>query len=114
MIIEKSQAKQNEVVPGVHITHYIDKDKGSGGVSMGVVVLLPGAQIRSHIHKVEDAMIVVAGSGIFVLDGIEHHIEEGMSLLAPAGVPHGLKNNGNTPLRIVYTWPSVEVERIFI
>ncbi len=114
MIVDKTQAKQNEISPGVCITHYIDKDKGSGGVSMGMVELLPGTHIKKHFHKVEDSMIVIAGEGIFIVDDTEYPIKEGMGLLAPAGVPHALKNNGHIPLRIVYTWPSVEVERFFI
>ncbi|MCR4443386.1 MAG: cupin domain-containing protein [Peptococcaceae bacterium] len=114
MIVKKEQAIHREVVPGVFQTHYIDKSSGAGGVSMGVVTLQPGAGLKPHTHKVEDAMIIIEGKGLFILGDREYPIEEGMAVMAPAGTPHGLRNNGDKPLRIVYTWPAVEVERYFI
>lgn len=114
MVVRKDEAIQREVAPGVFQIHYLDKHSGAGGVSMGHVTLQPGAALRVHTHTVEDAMVVVEGNGTFVQGDEEHAIEQGMALLAPAGVPHGLKNDSNGPLRIVYTWPSVDVERFFI
>jgi len=114
MIIKKEKAIQKEIVPGVFQIQYIDKFSGSGAVSMGAVTLQAGAALKVHIHKVEDAMVVIEGKGVFILGGEEHPIEEGMALLAPAGMPHGLVNTSNAPLKIVYTWPSVEVERFFV
>lgn len=114
MIVKKEDAIQRELVPGLFQIHYIDKYNGAGGVSMGVVTIMPGAGLKTHVHKLEDAMVVIEGKGLFILEGVEYPIEEGMGLLAPAGKPHGLKNNGDSPLRIVYTWPSVDVERVFV
>jgi quercetin dioxygenase-like cupin family protein len=113
MIIFKEQATQREVAPGVYQIHYLDKASGAGGVSMGIVTLQPGCGLKTHTHKVEDAMIVLEGKGLFLLGENEHPVEAGMAVIAPAGMPHGLKNNGSAPLKIVYTWPSVEVERFF-
>lgn len=81
---------------------------------MGEVVLAPGTEIKGHYHKVEDVMIVLDGRGSFILDGTEHPIEAGMGIIAPAGRVHGLKNNSEANLRIVYAWPSVDVERFFV
>ena len=113
MIVTKEQAIQREVVPGVSQIHYLDKATGSGAVSMGVVILQPGAALRQHTHKAEDAMIVIEGKGLMLVGDQEIPIEEGMALLAPANTLHGLKNNSDKPLRIVYTWPAVEVQRFF-
>ncbi|MDX9872880.1 MAG: cupin domain-containing protein [Clostridia bacterium] len=114
MIIKKEQAIQRELVPGVHQIHYIDKVTGTGGVSMGTVTLQPGAALKVHKHKVEDAMVIIEGKGIFILGDKEYPIEEGMAVYAPAATPHGLKNNSDAPLRIVYTFPAVDVERYFV
>lgn len=113
MIIKKELAIQREIVPGVSQIHYIDKFSGSGGVSMGMVTLQAGTAIKVHTHKVEDAMVILEGKGIFILGDKEHPVEEGMAVIASAGTPHGFKNNSDAPLRLVYTWPSVEVERFF-
>lgn len=113
MIINKEQAIHKEVIPGIQQIHYIDKSTGSGAVSLGIIVLQPGTSLRQHTHKVEDAMVVIEGKGLMLENGVEHPIEEGMALLAPANTFHGLKNNSDKPLKIVYTWPSVDVERFF-
>ncbi|MDX9872590.1 MAG: cupin domain-containing protein [Clostridia bacterium] len=113
MIVPKEKALHKEVIPGVQQIHYIDKGSGAGAVSLGMVILQPGAVLRQHIHKVEDAMLVIEGRGVMMDNGVEYPIEEGMGLLAPANTLHGLKNNSDKPLKIVYTWPSVEVERFF-
>lgn len=114
MIVTKEQAIQREIMPGISQIHYIDKFSGSGGVSMGTVTLQPGTALKVHTHKLEDAMIIIEGKGLFVLGDKEHSIEQGMAVVAPAGMPHGLKNNSDKPLTIVYTWPSVDVERVFV
>lgn len=114
MVINQEEAVQRELVPGVFQTHYIDKHTGAGGVSMGTVTLGPGTALKLHTHKVEDAMVVVEGEGTFLLNGKEYPIREGVAVVAPAGMPHGLKNDSAYTLKIVYTWPSVEVERSFV
>ena len=81
---------------------------------MGMVALEPGTAIQAHYHKVEDVMIVLDGRGLFILEGEEHPIEAGMAIIAPAGKAHGLQNNSDSVLRIVYAWPSVDVERFFL
>jgi len=114
MIIKKEEAVQKELVPGVFQIHYIDKASGAGAVSMGIVTLQPGCGLKTHTHKVEDAMIILEGQGIFSLGEQQHPVTAGMAVIAPAGMAHGLKNNGTVSLKIVYTWPSVEVERFFV
>lgn len=112
MIIKQSQASERELKPGITQTPYWDKATGSGSVSMGTVTLAPGCALPPHRHKVEDAMIVIAGKGVFVVDGQELAAEAGDALLAPAGSVHYIRNDGTVPFTVVYTWPSVEVERI--
>ncbi len=114
MIIQKDKAIQREILPGVSQIHYIDKYSGAGGISMGVVSMEPGTAIKPHVHRVEDAMVILEGKGLFILEGTEYPIEAGMAVIAPAGKAHGLKNNSDALLRIVYTWPSVDVERFFL
>jgi mannose-6-phosphate isomerase-like protein (cupin superfamily) len=37
-----------------------------------------------------------------------------MTILAPAGKKHQIKNTGTEMLKIYYTFPAVEVERILV
>jgi len=53
-----------------------------------------------HSHNGMDKMYqVVEGEGILLLDGRELPIKAGEMVVAPEGVPHGIRNDG--PVRLV-------------
>jgi len=62
---------------------------------VGLNCFEPGQEHRLHTHAGMDKVYhVLAGWGRFVLDGRELDMEAGMMLVAPQGVPHGIKNTG--------------------
>ncbi|MBW2288852.1 MAG: cupin domain-containing protein, partial [Deltaproteobacteria bacterium] len=44
---------------------------------------------------------VVAGSGVFLLENEEIAMEPGVMLVAPEGVPHGIRNTGSERLVVI-------------
>jgi quercetin dioxygenase-like cupin family protein len=55
----------------------------------------PGQAQAAHTHADQDKIYyVVEGSGRFVLGGHEERLDTGEALVAPAGVAHGLVNDG--------------------
>jgi len=53
----------------------------------------PGQEHRLHAHSGMDKLYhVLAGHGVFLLQGRELPMETGMMLIAPQGVPHGIRN----------------------
>ncbi len=113
MVLKKECFTTVELMPGIKQDRCWEQSTGTGSVSMGVVTLQPGTELKPHHHLVEDAMIVISGSGTFVVDGIETPMTAGDGALAPANTTHFIRNNGTEPLVIVYTWPSVQVARLF-
>jgi len=113
MVLKKECIPSVELTPGIIQDRCWDQGTGTGSVSMGVVTLQPGSELQPHYHLVEDAMIVISGSGVFVVEGIETPITTGDGALAPANTRHFIRNNGMEPLVIVYTWPSVQVARLY-
>lgn len=113
MVLKKECVTSVEVMPGIVRDHYWDQQTGAGSVTMGVITLQPGTELQPHYHLVEDAMVVVSGSGVFVVEGTETPVTAGDGMLAPANARHFLRNNGAEPLVIVYTWPAVQVARLF-
>jgi len=60
----------------------------------------PGQSHALHTHPGMDKMYqVVEGEGILLLDGRELPIKAGEMVVAPEGVPHGIRNDG--PVRLV-------------
>lgn len=68
-------------------------------ILVGLNAFLPGQEHALHAHEGMDKVYqVVAGRGRFLLEGKEIEMEPGMMLVAPSGVPHGVRNDGDQRL----------------
>jgi len=68
-------------------------------VMVGLNAFEPGQEHALHAHADMDKVYqVVAGSGVFLLESEEIAMEPGVMLVAPAGVPHGIRNTGSERL----------------
>jgi len=62
----------------------------------------PGQEHRLHAHAGMDKVYyVLAGQGVFLLEGREEPMETGMMLVAPEGVLHGIRNTGSGRLLVM-------------
>jgi quercetin dioxygenase-like cupin family protein len=69
---------------------------------VGINAFEPGQAHALHAHAGQDkAYLVVAGSGRFLLEGEEVAMTAGDLLIAPAGVPHGVRNTGTERLLVI-------------
>jgi quercetin dioxygenase-like cupin family protein len=58
-----------------------------------------GQQHKLHAHEGMDKVYqVLAGTGVFLLEGREIPMMPGVMLVAPEGVPHGVRNTGDARL----------------
>jgi mannose-6-phosphate isomerase-like protein (cupin superfamily) len=62
----------------------------------------PGEEIGLETHDEHDQFIrVESGTGVVVLDGEQHSLEDGSAVVIPAGVRHNVINTSkDTPLRL--------------
>ena len=69
---------------------------------VGLNTLLPGQEQHLHDHPIQDKFyLVLAGAGAFTVGDETRHCATGELILAPAGVPHGVKNDGDVMLSFV-------------
>ena len=69
---------------------------------VGLNCFEPGQEHALHAHEGMDKVYVVAsGRGRFVLEGRELPMEAGSMLVAPRGVPHGVRNVGSERLVVL-------------
>jgi mannose-6-phosphate isomerase-like protein (cupin superfamily) len=62
----------------------------------------PGQEHRLHAHSGMDKVYhVLAGRGVFLLEGREEPMEAGMMLVAPEGALHGIRNTGSERLLVL-------------
>jgi mannose-6-phosphate isomerase-like protein (cupin superfamily) len=74
----------------------------------GLNCFLPGQEHRSHVHPDQDKMyFVLEGRGLAAVGEEQSEVGPGELVLAPAGVPHGMKNtgDGNLVVLVVFAPP---------
>jgi mannose-6-phosphate isomerase-like protein (cupin superfamily) len=78
---------------------------GAGGAYnfLDMSVVPPGSEIGKHTHSPdnEELYIVISGSGRMQLDTQEFDVGPGHVIINPPGGTHGLRNIGDTDLRLV-------------
>ena len=68
----------------------------------GLNCFLPGQEHAPHVHEDQDKLYyVLSGDGEAQVGEESREVSEGDLVLAPAGVPHGLKNTGLVPLVVL-------------
>ena len=62
----------------------------------------PGQEHALHAHAGLDKVYqVLQGEGVFVLEDRELAMQAGVMLVAPSGVPHGIRNTGKQRLVVL-------------
>lgn len=62
---------------------------------VGLNAFEPGQEHALHAHAGQDKVYhVLEGEGLFLLDGRDLPMRAGELLVAPEGVPHGVRNTG--------------------
>ena len=74
----------------------------SARLLVGLNAFEPGQEHALHGHAGMDKVYqVVEGEGLFLLQGKELPMHAGDLLVAPEGVPHGVRNNGKGRLLVL-------------
>ena len=73
-----------------------------------VMSLLPGEEIGTEVHDLDQFIRFESGQGKVILDGKEHEVEDDWAVVIPAGVEHNVINtsdNENMKLYSIYSPP---------
>ena len=71
-------------------------------IMVGLNSFNPGQEHKLHAHSGMDKVYhVLEGRGVFVLEDREIEMEAGTMLIAPEGVPHGIRNTSEGKLVVL-------------
>lgn len=71
-------------------------------IMVGLNAFEPGQEHKLHAHEGMDKVYqVLEGEGVFVLADRELPMSKGAMLIAPEGVPHGIRNTGRDRLLVL-------------
>jgi putative monooxygenase len=97
---------------GARTIRMVTRELGSEQFLNGITSFKPGAAIPLHSHNCEESVIILEGSAVFELDGVEHPMGRYDATWIPAEVPHRFRNASETDeLKIFWTYASVEATR---
>ncbi len=99
-LIRSSDAIEYETVDaadGLKKGVLIDEDDGAPTFAIRRFVLEPGAEVPRHTNAVEHEQYVLEGAYTVGLEGEEHEVEAGDSLLIPAETVHWYRNESDEP-----------------
>ena len=113
-VFREKDIEVREPFPGVTLTQAVEYQNGSQACTMGKITIKPGCEIPPHTHPVDDCMVILEGSGELYMEEGSVLIEAGCHCWAPANTRHGLKNTGQGPFVLIYTWPAVNVARTMV
>jgi mannose-6-phosphate isomerase-like protein (cupin superfamily) len=87
----------------IQFKRVVDGDRGGAYNFLDLSVVPPGSEIGRHEHSAdnEELYIVITGRGRMQLDAQEFEVGPGHVIINRPGGTHGLRNIGDTDLRLV-------------
>ncbi|MFB6102179.1 MAG: cupin domain-containing protein [Haloplanus sp.] len=91
---------------GVRKAVIFDESDGAPNFRMRRYHLDPGAEVPKHTNAVEHEVHTVTGEYVVGIDGEEHTVTAGDSLLIPAGTVHWFRNESDAESAFVCMVPN--------
>ncbi|MEA3537104.1 cupin domain-containing protein [Rhizobium sp. CC-YZS058] len=114
-ILRPKELKTNDRGGGARTTPLVTRGCGSTSMINGITAFDPGAAIGLHKHNCEESVMVLDGTAIAEIDGVQHRLEANDTTWIPADVPHRFINASDSePMRIFWTYASVDATRTMI
>ncbi len=115
VILRPAEITPRERGGGARTIPLVNARIGSQRTLSGITEFGPGAAIALHIHNCEETVMVLEGSAIAHIDGVEHALGPTDTSWIPAGVQHFFRNTSDTErMRIYWTYASVDATRTVI
>ena len=75
---------------------------------LGFSTWQPGADTKQLVHEVDELCYIVEGEGKLSIGTARVSYRAGQAVLIPAGVPHGVVNDSDAPMSMVYVFSHPE------
>jgi len=113
-IIDKQDLRKTAgAAPGLETCVLVGKHHGSQSLHMEEVTVAPNARIPRCVNPHTEVAVFVQQGRLDALLGRERMtIGPGHTVLAPAGTAHGFLNRYDVPARVLFVFPTHQVERV--
>ena len=88
-------------------TFFSSDRTATDAMSAGLAQLEPnGGRLNPHRHEQPELYFIAEGSGVLTIEGIERDVAAGSAVFIPGNAEHGIRNDGDSVLRIFYVFPT--------
>lgn len=113
IITKEESIKRAEAAAGAESRILVGVDHGSRSLHIEEVHLAPNARIPRRINPHTEVAIIVQEGKVDAILGRERlPIGPGDTVLAPAGSAHGFLNRYEEPARLLFVFPTHQVEQV--
>lgn len=77
----------------------------SPGLEIGVYVLVAPEADRQQPHENDEAYVVIEGTGVLEVEGVETPLREGEGIFVPAGAEHRFTGYESLALLVIFERP---------
>jgi quercetin dioxygenase-like cupin family protein/heme-degrading monooxygenase HmoA len=116
-----SQAFRPEALPsrqrggGATTTPLVTAARGATSFLNGITAFDGGAAIAHHTHNVAESVMVIEGSAVVDIDGVDIPLKQFDTTFVPANVPHHFTNASPTEaMKIFWTYGSINATRTIL
>jgi quercetin dioxygenase-like cupin family protein len=113
-ILRPTELRTNDRGGGARTTPLVTRRCGSTSMINGITTFDPGAAIGLHRHNCEESVMVIEGAAIAEIDGARHMLGTNDTTWIPANVPHRFLNESDEPMRIFWTYATIDATRTMI
>lgn len=99
---------------GMTLRVFANGEKGAEQLTTCEATLAPGAGLPYHTHPTGEAITLLSGSGIALVEGRRYAMRPFDCVYVPAEVAHGVQNESDAPILLHTSFPTATVEREFV
>ncbi|MET4116973.1 putative monooxygenase [Bradyrhizobium sp. JR4.1] len=114
-VLRPSEIPARQRGGGAKTIPLVTRRTGSSSFINGITIFEPGAAIPMHKHNCEESVLLLEGTAVAEIDGVEYPIEAGDVTFIPANIPHRFRNVSlSEGMKILWTYASVDATRTLI
>lgn len=102
IIVENDKIELRKLGEGCACKIIFDSLNGANNFSLGTVIIEPNQRTGEHTRDVEELIFALKGKTYVITDDAEYKLEQGDSILIPAGIKHYHANKSNETIEQIY------------
>ncbi|MFC9356674.1 cupin domain-containing protein [Rhodococcus sp. NPDC057014] len=115
VVLRASEITPRQRGGGARTIPLVSQQVGAKDFLNGITMFGPGSAIPEHIHNCDESVLIIKGSAVAHIDGVEYPVTVGDNSFIPAGIPHFFHNTSETDeLHIFWTYASIDANRTIL